>query len=213
MGKLENAVIKTKKLNALIAELNELFETHKQQNLVVTTQNAWLQRMKEEDAERTKIKQEIATNSQKAVDCLIAIKDLSPLDFKKRRQLTIQAKGYIETIEVAKVQLAQTEQSISKAEFFYNNITSSRPNAVEDLDTTSFKYWEKWKECKILAMSIDRDLGTSISQLFTIHEVSRFGEISLNDIVSEVAVPDFEVDEIDDQQCTIDDFSYQEPIQ
>ena len=206
MGKLESAVMKTKKLNCLIGELNILYEKHKQQRLVVTTKDAWLQRIHELESEKRKHTAEIARNSENAIDLLIKARDLSPLKIKDRHRLVTQAKGYINEVEVSKECINQMMPQLAHAQKVYDEIINSYPEIEDDFDNTTYLYWEKWKECRVLAMSIDLDMGSSISQLFSVREVSRFGEITLNDITSitELEVQDETADE---NQFTIDDIS------
>ena len=204
MGKLESAVMKTKKLNCLIGELNDLYEQHKKQRLAVNAKEFWLQRIHELEAEKRKHTAEIARNSENAIDLLIKARDLSPLKIRDRHRLVTQAKGYISEVEVDRECINQLMPQLINAETLYNEIVNSHPDIDDDFDNTTYLYWEKWKECKVLAMSIDLDMGSSISQLFSVREVSRFGEITLNDITAnaELEVQD---EAVDDNQFTIDD--------
>ena len=181
---LEALRFDTQRLSMLMREINSLYDKYYQERHIIKTIEAFEQHIGEYTEQIQSTKEDITTKSKQAMNHLVDMSELSPLQGKKRKTHIRSIKGLVQDVEVDQEVVKMSESSLQHAEYYLYELTKTYPDIDERFAKTTDKYWEKVNEAKDLAKNIDEEIYSTSENFFQITEVSKIDSTAVQDNIT-----------------------------
>lgn len=181
---LEALRFKTQQLSMLMKDINSLYDQYAKERHVIKTIESFEINIGEYTEHIQSTKEAITTKSKQAMNHLVDMSELSPLQGKMRKKHVNAIKGLVQDVEVDQEVVKMSESSLQHAEYYLYELTKAYPDIDERFAKTQDKYWQKVNEAKDLAKNIDEEIYSKSEKFFQITEVSKIDSTAVQDNIT-----------------------------